>query len=310
MNIDSIKNYPTGSLVKHKRKNQNVLENRQKSADLCERKNVNRGYYGGSFTGIKNVAAVAGSLAPKKQGKISKLFDKMLELCDEKTVIAQNLVALFLAAGLRPLAIMSLPGDKDKDDKKYASGHSIASGIIGFGFSTIVMSPLDAAAKKLTAPISEASTVIQAQKDILAGKQVKDKVLKKMEKIKEKYKINDLSELENIEVFKKLKKTYNANTLVELDHSQAYKNVTRMLKMAPDVFIFGIAKAMLTIALIPPILKYGFGMEKKKKTQEPSQSANQIKTQTVENNKQQNTTPVSSQSIIKPEMSKFAGGLK
>lgn len=303
MNIDSIKNYPTGSTVKHKRKNKDVLEHRQKSADLCERKNVNRGYYSGSFTGIKNVAAVAGSLAPK-ESKSSKFFNKILELCDEKTVIAQNLVALVLAAGLRPLAIMSLPGDKDKDDKKYASGHSIASGIIGYGFSTIVMSPLDNAAKKLTAPLSEAAAVIQAQKDLLAGKEIKDKLLKKIEKVKEKYKINDLSELENIETFKKLKKTYNANSLVELDHSQAYKNVTRMLKMAPDVFIFGIAKAMLTIALIPPILKYGFGMEKKKKQQTPQPA------QVSENNKPQNTTPISSHSMIKPEMSKFAGGLK
>ena len=35
--------------------------------------------------------------------------------------------------------------------------------------------------------------------------------------------------------------------------------------MAPDVFVFGIVKAMLTVALIPPILKYVFGIEKKAK---------------------------------------------
>ena len=72
----------------------------------------------------------------------------MLTLCDEHTVIAQNLVALVLAAGFRPIAIMSLPGKKDKDDKIYASGHSIASGLIGFGFSSIVMFPLGKAVKK------------------------------------------------------------------------------------------------------------------------------------------------------------------
>ncbi len=297
MNIDSIKNYPTGIPARHKRKNTNALEVRQKSAELCDKKNVNRGYYSGSFTGI-NGAAVAGSLTPKS-GKFSRLFDKILELCDEKTVIAQNLVALVLAAGLRPVAIMSLPGKKDKEDKKYASGHSIASGLIGFGFSTVVMSPLDKAAKKLTAPISEAATVLQANKDLLEGKQVKDRILKKIDKIKAKYKISDLSELENIETFKKLKKTYKVNSLIELDHSKAYQNVTRILKMAPDVFVFGIAKAMLTIALIPPILKYGFGMEKKKAPQ-----------QNVNNQNNPAEVKVEAPSMPKPDMGKFAGGVK
>lgn len=297
MNIDSIKNYPTGIPVMLK--NMYGLENRQKStsADLCNKKKINRGYYSGSFTGI-NVAAAAGSLAPENPGRISRLFDKILTLCDEKTVVAQNLVALVLAAGLRPIAIMSLPGKKDKDDKKYASGHSIASGLIGFGFSTIVMSPLDKAAKIVTEPVSEASIAIQAMKDIKEGKQVKEKILKKIDKIKEKYKISDLSELENIETFKKLKKTYNAKDLIELEHSKAYQNVTRILKMAPDVFVFGILKAMLTIALIPPILKYGFCMEKKKAPQ----------TEAAANTDVNSIIPPSS--VNRPEITKFAGGLK
>ena len=73
----------------------------------------------------------------------------MIDLCNDHTVIAQNLVALVLAAGFRPLAIMSLPGKKDKDDKIYASGHSIASGIIGFGFANVVMYPLGKSAKEI-----------------------------------------------------------------------------------------------------------------------------------------------------------------
>ena len=43
--------------------------------------------------------------------------------------------------------------------------------------------------------------------------------------------------------------------------------------MAPDVFVFGILKAMLTVALIPPILKYVFGPEKGKSKQPPAQPA-------------------------------------
>ena len=64
--------------------------------------------------------------------------------------------------------------------------------------------------------------------------------------------------------------------------------------MAPDVFVFGIVKAMLTVALIPPILKYVFGIEKKAKApaapvQEPVQNV---------------------ASPVKPDLSKFAGGVK
>ena len=80
-----------------------------------------------------------------------------------------------------------------------------------------------------------------------------------------------------------------------LEHSKIFKNVSKFLEMAPDVFVFGIAKGMLTIALIPPILKYGFGVEKKKKVQPEQQVQN---------------TQASAPIMPKPEMNKFAGGVK
>ena len=83
-------------------------------------------------------------------------------------------------------------------------------------------------------------------------------------RLKQKYKIENLSDLENLKVFKKFKEIYKVENLADLEHSAAFKNVTKIMDMAPDVFIFGVAKAMLTVALIPPILKYGFGLEKKK----------------------------------------------
>ena len=57
MNIDAIRNYSAGVMLKHKPKYglENGAEN--KSADVCDKKNVNRGYYSGSFTGGKNGAA-------------------------------------------------------------------------------------------------------------------------------------------------------------------------------------------------------------------------------------------------------------
>ena len=111
MNIDSIKNYPTTGLML-KPKSKHGLENREKSTsvEVCNREKVNRGYYSGSFTGLNGAAA-----------KVSEgALDEILTLCEKHTVIAQNLVALVLAAALRPLAIMSLPGKKNKESKIFA----------------------------------------------------------------------------------------------------------------------------------------------------------------------------------------------
>lgn len=282
MNIDSIKNYPTRMPVKYQSANE--LESKQKNKSVGLRKNeqnLNRGYYSGSFTGL-NGAAV---------GVSNSLLNKILVLCNDHTVIAQNLVALVLATTLRPAAIMALPGNKE--DKAYASGHAIASGLIGFGFSSLVMSPLGKAAKKTRATIAKATDAINA----LNGKLSDIKI----DELKKEFKVNDLKELENLKFFKKLKETYGVETIADIAKSKAFKNVTKILDMAPDVFIFGIAKAMLTVALIPPILKYGFGLEKKKKAPVQNQP------QDISQRKLENLLPPK---MEKPDMTKFAGGLK
>ena len=48
-----------------------------------------------------------------------------------------------------------------------------------------------------------------------------------------------------------------------LTHKRAALNT--FVKNIPD-WVIGVPRAMLTIALIPPILKYVFGLEKKKKS--------------------------------------------
>lgn len=295
MNIDSIKNYPTGVLVKQKPKY--GLENRQKStsADLCDKKSVNRGYYGGSFTGL-NGAAAKSSLRKKISKFASKSFDKMLELCDDHTVIAQNLVALVLAAGFRPVAIMSLPG-KNKKDKTYASSHSIASGVIGFGFSSIVMYPLGKAVKKTKETIKNAAEAIELLKT--KPQEYTKEQLDIFNKLKKKFNISDIKDIENVERIKKFKDVYKVKNLAELEHAKSFKLVTKALDMAPDVFLFGLAKAKLTIILIPPILKYVFHIEK----DAPKQSEKNAPEQKQVQDKNVPDT-------LKPDIAKFAGGLK
>jgi hypothetical protein len=272
---------------------------------LCKNENVNRGY-NCSFTGIKPEAVFI-----YKDG----LFEKILELCNENTVIAQNLVALVLATTFRPLAIMSLPGKKDKDDKKFASAHSIASGVIGFGFSSLIMSPLDKGAKlaKQSIQLVEAAEAFRTNGEGLSAKRfekikkrAKSANLEDLKKsssfnsIKDFLKINTLEELENSKVVKDLQNTFNVATMKDLAESKAFKNVTKVLDMAPDVFFFGVVKAILTIKLIKPILKYVFGLEKKPSTpvKEPVLTSEQMKIKYgVDFGK-------------KPEISQFVGGQK
>lgn len=358
MNIDSIKIYPSDSLTKSKHDRMRALGYKQTSGEMCKKNGITRGYYGGSFTGINLNRAAASVSEEVKPVLKDNWLDKINKLCERHTVIAQNLVALVLACTLRPLAIMSLPGKKNKDDKIYASGHAISSGLIGFGFSTIVMYPLGKAAAKSRQNVTEVAVapllgkdiegMFKQQEGIIKGLKSKfggesydelmenirnnsqnveedlnkvnlyktyKKQLKSLDdlkkiynvetvedlitSIKDKYKISNLKELENVELFKKFKKLYNVEDLTKLEQSHAFKMTTKALDMAPDVFIFGIAKAMLTVALIPPILKYGFGVEKNKGKApvQDNKDAAAVQTATVS-------------TMSKPEIDKFAGGLK
>ena len=79
----------------------------------------------------------------------------------------------------------------------------------------------------------------------------------------------------------------------KLGKSKEYKNLSQFAKMLPDSIVFGVVKAMLTIALIPPILKYVFHVEKKPKTK-PIVDASKAKMDFCD----------------KPVFQQFKGGLK
>lgn len=227
MNIDSIKNYPTGSSVKHKRKITNALEYRQESAELCEKKSINRGY-SGSFTGTGINRAAAKdfkNLGNTFTDKIfrSKKFQNMVEIFENKTVVASTLVALVVAGVARPLTNLAMAGDKDKEDSMYAAAHAISSAVIGFVISSIVMAPFDKAFRKIK---EDPKKYLQGLEELLDVKEIGKRKLEK---------------------------------------SKPYKKISKVAQMIPDTLVLGVPKAMLTIALIPPILKYVFHLEKGKK---------------------------------------------
>ena len=211
---------------------------REKCAGMCE---VKRGYntdYCGSFTGKSEAATSFLDKILK-----SNWFGRFTKYSSDHNISTSALIALVLAGVMRPAAIMALPGDKDKEDKIYASGHAMASGIIGFLFSTALTMPLDEAVTKMFGKNGEKF----AQKN------------KTFQKLTEQ--IKDLEA-------KETGKTISEEGAKKLKNLRAKKGALKTLvKNIPD-WLIGVPRAMLTIALIPPILKYVFGVEKKKKPEQ------------------------------------------
>lgn len=252
----------------------------------------NRGYsanYDGSFTG-KSEAAV--NVAKKSGIFTKKWFNKFLTYTNDHNVATSALVALGLAGVMRPATILALPGKKDKEDKIYASGHSMASAILGFVASVIVTSPLDGAVKKI---FGSNGYLKDKDGNIIKDKDGKPRIFsKKLFELAEKEKALEARANARDEAGKIIDKTARA----------AYKAVKRhraaldtLVKNIPD-FIIAIPRSILTIALIPPILKYVFGVEKKKKpeqTEAPKDTNNM-------------NTPTKMDFIEKPAFKEFKGG--
>lgn len=257
----------------------NSLNFRERNyAGLSDGKSDNTGYnaaYSGSFTGKSKAAA---SLWDRilKSDRYASWMEKYIF---DHNIASSAFMALILAGILRPATVLSLPGKKDKDDKIYSAGHAIASGIIGFAASVILTSPLDSAVKKLFG----AEEVFDEDGNVV-------KVIKGYEKYgsrrlaqlaEETKRLNGLEQ--NPETKKQIRLTKNSKNALK----QISKNI-------PD-WIIGVPRSMLTIALIPPILKYVFGVEKKK----DKETANAVP-----------AIKISSKSVNMKSFEEFRGGLK
>ena len=206
-------------------------------AEMCDKKNT-RGY-NVNFSGspAQETSEAAAKVLNKTLGEkilSSRTFGKLLDYAEANPIPCNALFSLVLAGMLRPATIMALPDKegKNKKDKLNAAAHAVASGVIGFIFSSAIMKPFDDAMKK-----------------------VGDNPAKFLGKGAEKY-LGDLKA-------KGLKKT------------PIFRNVEKLMKIGPDIII-GIPRAMITIALIPPILKYVFGIDPKKdaKKEQPQETNN------------------------------------
>ena len=197
-------------------------------AGLCSNEDKN-GYnvtFSGGLPGKSGAAAK--SLGDRILG--SKAFDKILTMAEESPIVCNSLFALGLAGILRPATLIAMGGKKDKEDNIYASGHAVSSGIIGFISSIILTTPLN----KMVDRIKNADN---------PELYLKEKTVK-------------LLGLDAAKDAKAVKAIMKEGTL--------FKNMQNIVKLGSGIII-GVPQAMITIALIPPILKYVFGIEKKPK---------------------------------------------
>lgn len=172
-----------------------------------------------------------GFFSSEKMVKVykSKGFHKVLEFAKDQQLVFGAAFALLLTCVLRPAAIVITPSKKNKDDQKYASAHSIASGVIGFAISTILFLPIGNAIKRF------GKVHANFLKDY--GDQLKQNSYLKNEK--------------------------------------NYQIAKTFIDRAPDI-IAAVPKGILTVALIPAILKHVFGLEKKKANSDKNVTAQPV----------------------------------
>lgn len=155
---------------------------------------------------------------------------RFLKMAAHSQAVFNAVFALGLTCILRPAAIMALPADKkNADDKKYAAAHSIAAGLIGYAFSFVVFAPISDAMRKIEFSLNDQKNPSK----------------------------------KHFQEIKSFASAKNPHGLDYLKNGKLLNNAKTWVNMLPET-ILAAPRAVVTIALIPPILKYIFGWEKKK----------------------------------------------
>jgi len=167
----------------------------------------------------------------------NKGVKKFLMNAEKSQAVFSALFAAGLACVLRPITIVSVPSKKNKEDQKYAAAHSIASGFIGYIFALIVSSPIAKAVDK-----------IANNPENILGKEKTDFFEN----------LNDEKKAERL-----LKEAENgAKDVIKIGETKRFSIARSYMNMIPEI-VTAVPKAIITISLISPILKYVFGLEKK-----------------------------------------------
>lgn len=136
--------------------------------------------------------------------------------------------ALILAGVLRPATIMASSKSKNDKDTQYAAVHGIASAAIGYAFTVAITSPIKKGGEKLLKKLKNDPNFMKGSY-LKAGKNASKETIEKAAKYADNFKL--------------------------------------ITEYAPQIVLVPIRAAM-TIALIPPIMKFLFPNHKKTKEAE------------------------------------------
>ena len=105
---------------------------------------------------INPIGATSKAAQPQFTGAIdkvlgSKAFEKVAEFAGKNSATFNAASSLIMAGVLRPAAIMALPAKNENEQKNKgnAAAHAIASAVIGFAITSVVMKPISAGLQKV-----------------------------------------------------------------------------------------------------------------------------------------------------------------
>ena len=213
-----------------------------------------------SFSGSvsSNAAKTISSLAASKDkldltDKLarSKTFHKMAYYSEDNEAKVKALLALGLAGFLKPMCVLAMPG-AEEEDKQFTATKNALSAFIGYLLSCAILNPIS----------SGVNEFLNNTKDYLPEDNWLVQTFK--EESKKGFSITPSKEMKRLkaEAIKNKEKFYVTD--MKPAFKTVYKNGLGVL-VAP-------AKAALTIALMPFVLKFVFGDSKgKKKIKEQEQ---------------------------------------
>lgn len=204
--------------------------------------NINRPTESVSFSGSAASRASRNGLTFFEKLARSEKFNKILDFTERNESKVSAVISLGMAGILKPICVLAMPG-AEKEDKQFTATKNALSALIGYILSCAVLDPISYGVNEF---------LDYPEKYLKKG----SKVLEQLTKDKE-------------EGFKVLTKDlikqqgYATNTLNSM--RSFYKKGLGLL-VAP-------AKAAITIALMPYVMKFIFGDRKKKKAEEQEQQA-------------------------------------
>lgn len=105
---------------------------------------------------INPIGATSQAAQPQFTGAVdkvlgSKAFEKVAEFAGKNSATFNAASSLVMAGVLRPAAIMALPAKNENEQKNKgnAAAHAIASAVIGFAITSVVMKPISAGIQKV-----------------------------------------------------------------------------------------------------------------------------------------------------------------